>query len=164
MNKTCDGKFDIREEIRLIPNAMMVVAVLVFLALEALLILVAFRHDPHAPPLAVQVLIATLAGSVLGICMLLVGYVNRDAKRRGMNYVLWTVLVLLIPNAIGYIIYFVVRQPIEGACPHCGATVNPAFNFCPKCKFNLHPACPTGHRTSEVGATYCPYCSAELKG
>ena len=95
--------------------------------------------------------------------MLLIGYVNRDAKRRGMNYVLWTVLVIFIPNAIGYIIYFVVRQPIKGACPQCGATVNPGFNFCPKCKFLLHPACPQCHRGIEGGAAFCPYCSAELK-
>jgi hypothetical protein len=163
MNQTSAGKFDIREEIRLIPKVMVVVAVLVFLGIQALLICVAFRHDPHAPPLAVQVLIATLAGTVLGIVMLLVGYVNRDAKRRGMNYALWTVLVLLIPNAIGYIIYFVVRQPILGKCPQCGTTTNPTFNFCPKCKFNLHPACPQCHRAIEVGATFCPYCSAELR-
>jgi len=143
---------------------MVVVAVLVFLGVQALLLLVAFRHDPHAPPVAVQVLIATLAGSVLGVFLLLVGYVNRDAKRRGMNYVLWTVLVLLIPNAIGYIIYFVVRQPIMGVCPQCGAAVNPGFNYCPKCKCVLHPVCPQCHRTIEVGAKFCPYCSAELKG
>jgi|SRR5208282_966080 len=164
MNHTSVGKFDIREEIRLIPKAMVGVAVLVFVGMQALLICVAFRHDPHAPPMAVQELIATLAGSVLAMVMLLVGYVNRDAKRRGMNYVLWTVLVLLIPNGIGYVIYFVVRQPIWSACPQCGATVNPSFNFCPKCKFNLHPACPQCHRTIEAGATFCPYCSADLKG
>jgi RNA polymerase subunit RPABC4/transcription elongation factor Spt4 len=164
MNHTSEGKFDIREEIRLIPKVMIVVAVLIFLGMEALLVIVAFRHDPHAPPVAVQVLIATLAGSVLGFFTLLVGYVNRDAKRRGMNSKLWTALVLFIPNAIGYIIYFVVRQPITGACPQCGTTVNPAFNYCPKCKFNLHPACPQCHRGIEVGAAFCPYCSAELKG
>jgi RNA polymerase subunit RPABC4/transcription elongation factor Spt4 len=100
---------------------------------------------------------------VLAFLILLVGYVNRDAKRRGMNYKLWTILVLFIPNAIGYIIYFMVRKPIMGACPQCGAMVNPAFTFCPKCKFILHPACPQCHRTIEVGTTYCPYCSAELK-
>jgi RNA polymerase subunit RPABC4/transcription elongation factor Spt4 len=80
-----------------------------------------------------------------------------------MNYALWTVLVIFIPNAIGYIIYFVVRQPVRGACPQCGATVNPAFNFCPKCKFILHPACPECHRAIELGATFCPYCAADLK-
>jgi RNA polymerase subunit RPABC4/transcription elongation factor Spt4 len=165
MNRTSEGKFDIREEIRLIPKVMVVVAALFFVGMQALLLLFLFPHARHAPPpLAVQVPIALLAGSVGGFFLLLVGYVNRDAKRRGMNYVLWTVLVIFIPNAIGYIIYFVVRQPIWGACPQCGATVNPAFNYCPKCKFLLHPACPRCHRTIEGGATFCPYCAADLKG
>jgi CDP-diglyceride synthetase len=164
MNQTSAGKFDIREEIRLIPKTMVAVAVLVFFAMEYLLVAYAFRHDPHAPPLPLQLLIATSGGAVLAMFMLLVGYVNRDAKRRRMNYVLWTFLVLLIPNGIGYIIYFVVRQPIWSPCPQCGATVNPTFNYCPKCKFNLHPACPQCHRTIEAGTTFCPYCSADLKG
>jgi RNA polymerase subunit RPABC4/transcription elongation factor Spt4 len=163
MNHTSEGKVDIREEIRLIPKVMFAVAALVFVGMQALLFLVLFRHDPHAPPLAAQVLVAFVAGSVLCVFMLLVGYVNRDAKRRGMNHILWTILVLFIPNAIGFIIYFVVRQPVRGACPQCGATVTPGFNFCPKCKFLLHPACPQCHRAIEVGATFCPYCSAELK-
>jgi RNA polymerase subunit RPABC4/transcription elongation factor Spt4 len=164
MNQTSAGKFDIREEIRVIPKVMVVVAVLAFLGIQALFILLAFRHDPHAPPVALRVLIATIPGSILGISLLLIGYVNGDAKRRGMNSTLWTLLVIFIPYAIGYVIYFLVRQPMAGACPQCGATVNPAFNFCPKCKFNLHPACPQCHRAIEVGATFCPYCSAELKG
>jgi MFS family permease len=164
MNNTSEGKFDIREEIRLIPKAMVAVAALGLLGMEALLICVAFRHDPHAPPMALQVLIATLAGIVLGVIMLLIGYVNRDAKRRGMNYGLWTILVIFIPYAMGYVIYFLVRHPIPGKCPQCGATTNPAFNFCPKCKFNLHPACPQCHRGIEVGALFCPYCSADLRG
>ena len=164
MNHTSEVKFDIREEIRLIPKAMVAVAALLFVGMHALLFLVVIPHQRHAPPLAAVECMALFGGAILAFFVLLVGYVNRDAKRRGMNYVLWTVLVLFVPNAIGYIIYFVVRQPIRGACPQCGAMVNPAFNFCPKCKFNLHPACPQCHRTIEVGATYCPYCSAELKG
>jgi RNA polymerase subunit RPABC4/transcription elongation factor Spt4 len=163
MNQTTENKFDIREELKLIPKWMVVLSALAFVGVQALLLLVAFAHDRHAPPLPLQGLIALLAGSILAFLILLVGYVNRDAKRRGMNYKLWTVLVLFIPNAIGYIIYFVVRKPITGTCPSCGATVNPGFNFCPKCKFNLHPACPECHRTIEAGATYCPYCSAEVK-
>ena len=164
MNQTTTGRFDIRAEIRLIPKAMWVVAVLVFLGIEAFFVPAVFRHDPHAPPAALLAFLGALPGTILGFFMLLVGYVNRDAKRRGMNYGLWTVLVLLIPNAIGYIIYFVVRQPILSACPQCGTTVNREFNFCPKCKFNFHPACPQCHRGIEAGATFCPYCSAELKG
>jgi len=142
---------------------MKVVAAILFGGSQVLILQVAFPHSRHAPPLALQTLVALIAGSALACFTLLVGYVNRDAKRRGMNYKLWTVLVIFIPNAIGYILYFVVRQPIRSTCPNCGAAVNPAFNFCPKCKFRLHPACPQCHRTIEVGATYCPYCSAELK-
>ena len=163
MNQTSAEKFDIRAEIRLIPKAMWGVAVLVFLGMEAFFVPAVFHHGPHAPPAALIALLGALPGSILGFFTLLVGYVNRDAKRRGMNYVLWTFLVLLIPNAIGYIIYFVVRQPIRGSCPQCGTTVNPGFNFCPKCKFSLNPACPQCHRSLEMGAGFCPYCSAELK-
>ncbi len=163
MNQNSETKFDIRDEIRLIPKALMVVAVLAFVGIQVPLYLILFPQDPHAPPVPVRIVLATLVGILLGMIILLVGYVNRDAKRRGMNYVLWTVLVCFIPNAIGFIIYFVVRQPVRGKCPQCGATVNPGFNFCPKCKFNLHPACSQCHRTIEAGATYCPYCSAELK-
>ena len=164
MNRTTGEKFDIREEIRLIPKTMIAVSVLGFFLIQSLLIILAFRHDPQAPPMAVRVLVGTLAGSVLAFFLLLVGYVNRDAKRRGMNHVLWTVLVLVIPNAIGYILYFVLRQPIVGTCPNCGATVRASFNFCPNCRFNVRPACPQCHRTIELGTTFCPYCSAELKG
>jgi RNA polymerase subunit RPABC4/transcription elongation factor Spt4 len=163
MHRSNEEKFDILAELGVIPKIMILVAVLMFVGMVAFLFLVMFPHDKNAPPLSVQVPVSILAGSVMAFFTLLVGYVNRDAKRRGMNYALWTVLVIFIPNAIGYIIYFVVRQPVRGACPQCGATVNPAFNFCPKCKFILHPACPECHRAIELGATFCPYCAADLK-
>jgi RNA polymerase subunit RPABC4/transcription elongation factor Spt4 len=163
MNRIFEVKFDLREEFRLIPKVMVAVAVLLFVGLQAFLFLFAFPRDPHAPPLALQVLVGILGGSILAFIALLVGYVNRDAKRRGMNSTVWTILVLILPNGIGFIIYFVVRQPVRGACPQCGATMNPAFNYCPKCKCLLHPVCPQCHRAIDVGATFCPYCSAELK-
>ncbi len=162
MNGTSAVKFNIRDEMRLIPKAMYGLAALLVVTIEALF-LALFRHDRAAPPLALQIPVGILAGSILAFFILLVGYVNRDAKRRGMNYVLWTILVLFIPNAIGYIIYFVVRQPVMVPCPQCGTIVKAAFNFCPKCKFSLHPVCPQCHRPIEGGAAFCPYCAAELK-
>ncbi len=164
MTQTSGERFNLGEELNLIPQAMYFVAVIAFLGIEALFILVVFRQHPHPPALILQILVAALPGSVLGFLLLLVGYVNRDAKRRGMNYMMWTFLVLFIPNAIGYIIYFLLRQPIVGKCPQCAAPTNPSFNFCSKCKFNLHPACPQCHRAIELGAVFCPYCSADLKG
>ena len=164
MNHTSEEKFVIREEIKLVPTWAVALAALLFVGLQSFLFLIAFPRDPHAPPLPLRVLIAVLAGSVLVCCTLLVGYVNQDAKRRAMNSKLWTVLVIFIPNAIGFIIYFLVRQPVRGTCPQCGKTVNPAFNYCPNCKFLLRPACPQCHRAIVGAATFCPYCSAELKG
>ena len=36
-------------------------------------------------------------------------YVYRDAKRRGMNAALWTLIALLAPSLVGFIIYLIVR-------------------------------------------------------
>jgi RNA polymerase subunit RPABC4/transcription elongation factor Spt4 len=164
MNRTSEEKFDIREEIKVIPTWVIVLSLGFFAAIQVLLHVVMFPRDPHAPPFAVRVLLGFLAGCALVFFTLLVGYVNRDAKRRGMNRTLWTILVILVPNAIGFILFFLMRHPLMATCPHCGATVSPAFNYCPRCKFNLHPACPHCHRAIEAGAAFCPYCSAELKG
>jgi predicted amidophosphoribosyltransferase len=95
--------------------------------------------------------------------VLLVGYVYSDAKRRGMRYVLWTWLAALIPNAIGIILYFVLREPLLVNCTHCGAQARPGFTFCPKCGGSLSPACPQCRRAVEPGWTHCVQCGASLK-
>jgi hypothetical protein len=105
-----------------------------------------------------------VAGAVLAFFVLLVGYVNRDAARRGMNVTLWTLLVIFVPDAIGFILYFLMRQPLRIPCPKCGAVADPAFNFCPRCKFNLHLACPACHRAVQPGDLYCPFCANHLAG
>ena len=96
--------------------------------------------------------ILAVAGAVTGISIpiaiiiLLVGYVNRDAKRREMNSTLWTILiVVLIPAyfVTGFIFYFLLRDPLPLDCPQCDATVSARFNYCPDCKFNLRPHAPS---------------------
>ena len=62
-----------------------------------------------------------------------------------MNPALWTLLVLILSAGyffIGLIIYLLVREPLPYHLPQCAATVNARFNFCPNCKYNLHPVCP----------------------
>jgi biotin transporter BioY len=76
-------------------------------------------------------------GWLLAAVVLLTGYVNRDAKRRGMNVVLWTILVLAIPHAIGFVVYFLVRQPLRTPCPACGAPVPGSVSYCPSCGSKL---------------------------
>ena len=64
-------------------------------------------------------LLAAFAGSVAAAYVLLVGYVYGDSRRRGMNHVLWTLLAIFIPNAIGIILYFILREPVPLPCPAC---------------------------------------------
>jgi RNA polymerase subunit RPABC4/transcription elongation factor Spt4 len=157
-------KPNIAEEVKVLPWWAIGLAVLIFAGIQVLMHVVLFPREPNAPPIALRIVIGFLAGAGLAFFVLLVGYVNRDARRRGMNVALWTVLVIFVPYAIGLIIYFLMRHPLRMACPKCGAMADSAFNFCPRCKFNLHPACPECHRAVQVGDLFCPFCAKELAG
>jgi len=107
-----------------------------------------------------------LAGFILSAFILTLGYVYRDAKRRGMNGALWMLLVLILSPAylfIGLIIYLLIREPLPYMCPQCAATISARFNFCPNCKYNLHPSCPKCQREVSDTDKFCPYCSTQLK-
>ena len=157
-----EKKPNINEEVKIIPWWAIALSIALFAGLQVLMHAVLFPREPHPAPIAWRIFIGLIAGVVLAFFVLLVGYVNRDAKRRGMNAGLWTALVIFVPDAIGFIIYFLLRQPLRTACPSCGTLADPAFNFCPKCKFNLHPACPQCHHAVQVGDVYCPYCARVL--
>lgn len=121
--------------------------------------------DPGAAGAALFGII-TAASLVFAIYVFLVGYVNKDAKRRGMHSGLWTFLVIVLTPGyfiLGFIIYLLMREPLPYNCPQCGTTVGARFNFCPNCKCNLRPACPNCKR--EVGETdkYCAYCGKDLE-
>jgi amino acid transporter len=112
-----------------------------------------------------------LAGIVTGVAIVvssmffLIGYVYRDAKRRDMNPLLWTLLVIMLLPAwgvIGFIIYFLVREPLPYPCPRCAKLVGPRFNFCPNCKCDLHPSCPSCKREIAETDKFCPYCAQQL--
>ena len=114
---------------------------------------------------------AALVGIITGVSLVcavfifMVGYVYQDAKRRGMNAPLWTILILIFfPTwgLIGLVIYFLMREPLPYPCPQCGTSVSARFNFCPNCKCNLQPSCPQCKR--EVGELdkFCPYCGNDL--
>jgi RNA polymerase subunit RPABC4/transcription elongation factor Spt4 len=120
--------------------------------------------DPGAAGAALFGII-TGATLVFAIMIFMVGYVNKDAKRRGMHSALWTFLVLvLMPGylVLGFIIYLLMREPLPYNCPQCGTTVGARFNFCPNCKCNLHPACPQCKREVAETDKFCPYCGQDL--
>jgi len=153
-----------RDEMDLIPRAAWAVAVVVWLGFFLLMLLVPFRADPEFSqwPLAAKVAVSIAPGLPMFALVLLIGYVNADAKRRGMRYVLWTWLAALVPNALGIVIYFVLREPLLTPCSHCGAQVRPGFPFCPKCGAPIGQACPKCGRALEAGWSHCAYCGAAL--
>lgn len=124
-------------------------------------------HDNVAASVLAIIGIITAAGIFLAAGILTLGYVNRDAKRRGMNSALWTWFVLLmLPTSvgiIGLIIYLLVREPLPYPCPRCATPVGPRFNFCPNCKCDLYPSCPNCKKEIAETDKFCPYCATELR-
>jgi hypothetical protein len=117
--------------------------------------------EPEMPFWAL-ILVSTLVPVFVFFAVLLYGYVYGDAKRRGMRAVLWLLLAIFIPNAIGVILYFVLREPLPIPCASCGAPVNPGFAYCPSCGKQTRAACPECQRAVESGWSNCAYCGAKL--
>jgi len=123
-----------------------------------------FRDQPVLASLALAGVITAVA-FLMSVMFFTLGYVYRDAKRRGMHPALWTILVLILSGGyffIGLIIYLLVREPLPFTCPQCAATVSARYNFCPNCKYNLHPACPHCQHEVSDSDKFCPFCAAEL--
>lgn len=95
--------------------------------------------------------------------VLLIGYVNRDARRRGMRHVMWTLLAIFIPNAIGIILYFILRTPLMKDCGQCGRPMSGEFAFCPNCGAETAQSCPSCKRAIEPGWSHCPGCGKGLR-
>ncbi len=73
-------------------------------------------------------------GAMLILALIIGVYVYRDASRRGMNAILWTLVAVVIPSAIGLLIYLLVRGNRTGLhCPSCGMEVAQDWQVCPKC-------------------------------
>jgi Double zinc ribbon len=166
------------DEFRIIPRWLVVAVFVLFVAAEVIAYLVntntALNGGQVFPPeLKDNLVLASLAlGGLVALMsffmatmIFMIAYVNRDAARRGMNSALWTLLVLILtPSSliIGFVIYFLMREPLPYPCPQCSSTVSARFNFCPNCKCNLHPACPQCKREVAELDKFCPYCAFEL--
>ncbi len=167
------------DEFKLVPRWLVAVAILLFILAQVFAYVVntqgltnngeifppELKNNPALASAALAGIITSCA-LVIASFLFLFGYVNRDAKRRGMNSTLWTLLVILLFPAyfaIGFIIYFLMREPLPYPCPQCGSSVGARFNYCPNCKCNLFPSCPQCKREIAETDKFCPYCGNDLK-
>lgn len=106
---------------------------------------------------------------IIWICVII--WVYRDAERRGMNGVLWALLVF-IGNLVGLLIYLIVRsdsarslraEPPSQNCPKCQKAVSPGFAYCPYCGALVQNVCPACGKKVEESWKACPYCGERLK-
>jgi RNA polymerase subunit RPABC4/transcription elongation factor Spt4 len=154
-----------KDELRVIPTAARVIAAIGYVAMTIMLaVVVTCGHDrdlANAPGIA-KLFLIVIPGVFVAIYVSLVGYVFGDARRRGMRYVMWTLLAIFIPNAIGIILYFILRDPPMRACPNCSRMSKGGFAFCPACGTSLLPTCPNCGRGVERGWANCPQCGTKL--
>lgn len=105
-------------------------------------------------------------------------WVYRDAEKRGMSGILWLLLVL-IGNVIGLLIYAIVRSetPARGRtqagtteaacrppeiCAGCGKPLASGYVFCPHCGRSLKSVCPACGKPVEGIWKVCPACGTNI--
>ena len=153
-----------RNELRVIPRIAWIIGWAIYLALSTLVFTVLLPGDREMrmwPPIG-KLLFSFGIPLVLLASVLFAGYIYGDAKRRGMRYVMWTLLAIFIPDGIGIILYFILRSPMPKACPGCAQQVPAGFTFCPHCGTALQPTCPNCGRGVERGWANCPACGTKL--
>jgi len=72
---------------------------------------------------------------LFAIWILGLGYVYGDARRRNMPAIPWALAAALIPNLLGFLLYFVLRRPLASPCPRCGQAITPDQRFCSWCGY-----------------------------
>jgi hypothetical protein len=118
-------------------------------------------HDPE--PVWVFSLVVALVPLIFVLWVLLIGYVNGDARRRGMRHTGWTLLAIFTPSGLGVILYFLFREPLLRPCPSCHAGNKTGLSYCPNCGYALKMACPGCTRPVDEGWKNCAHCGVSLR-
>lgn len=150
----------LKEQMKVIPPVAWALALLFGCGVPVLFWMMVVAHDGmHWPGLLVMGLIAAL----FSIYILIIGYITNDARRRGMPVLLWVLLAIFIPSAIGIILYFILRRPLLRPCAQCGASADAAYAFCPSCGASLGKTCPSCHNSVESAWAHCAKCGTTLQ-
>lgn len=146
-----------------VPRTAWIVAFLCYAGIATL----AWTQLPSNPDMATwpgggQLAFIFLIPSIFLVLVPLYAYIYHDAKRRGMRYVMWTLLAIFVPYSVGIILYFILRDPVPSECPTCHTMNLAKYAFCPKCGATMHPVCPQCGKTLEPGWVSCAYCGSRV--
>lgn len=90
-------------------------------------------------------------------------FVYIDAPKHGMQKWLWILVVTLVPNFLGLVVYLIIRSINEKeTCINCGKTIEKDYNICPYCKHNRQLTCENCGQKVKEDWKVCPQCSNEL--
>lgn len=152
----------LKDEVRVIPFWAYALAAVVWVAIQ-MLIHWGFAQERHPPHPAFQLWFGFYLATVFSPLVLIVGYVNGDSKRRGMNSPLWTALSLVPPN-VGILLYFLLRRPLPVDCSRCGRRATPGAAYCSHCGQAIGAVCPGCHHSVEPDGSFCSHCGREQTG
>ena len=147
-------------ELSMIPNWSIALAVVAFIGAQYLFHFVM----PHSKPgmLPMRLMMSYSFGTLLASYILMIGYVSRDVRRRGMPAALWMLIVIIMPGGVGAVVYFLLRQPMLTRCPHCTTEIASTYHFCPQCQFQMAPVCGQCFRGVQITDLYCTQCGHDL--
>lgn len=153
----------VNDDARMIPVWSIVAASLAFVLVEYYFWLVAPAQHHHPPAaLGLRIYFNLTWGIVAALQFLMVGYVSKDAPRRGMSTRFWILICFVMPGFIGAVLYFLLRMPEVSSCPACGTHVQSEFHFCPQCNYQLTASCRNCFRSVRATDQYCTRCGHEL--
>jgi len=153
----------VNDDERMIPVWSIVVASLAFVLVEYYFWVVAPEQRHHGPPpLGFRIYFNLSWGVIAALYFLMVGYISKDAPRRGMSTRFWMLVCFVMPGGIGAVLYFLLRQPEVSRCPACSTNVQSDFHFCPQCNYRLTANCGNCFRTVRTTDQYCTRCGHEL--
>ena len=102
----------LNEDESVIPLWSIIAASVAFVLVEYYFWVIAPQHRHHPPPaLGFRIYFNISWGVVASLYVLMLGYVSKDAPRRGMSMRFWMLICFVIPGGIGAVLYFLLRQP-----------------------------------------------------
>jgi len=151
-------------EVRVVPRAAWIVAALAYVCLSvpSFIFIAPTDRVIGTWPRWQQAVVVYVGFVLVAALVALIGYVYGDAKRRQMRYIMWTLLAFCIPNGIGIILYFILRDPLPAQCPGCGHLEKAPFPYCPRCGTLRHPTCSKCEKPVDPTWSNCAYCGQPL--